>query len=141
MARQKGFTLIEVMIVVAIIGILASIAVPSYQRYVDRTHRTQAQALMNEMAQRLERRYSQTYSYGTVGADQTPSALNLSSSPEGVPDDASRYQFRIDVTDSGNGFVIKAVPVAGGPQADDSCGTLALTQDGQRTPTTQGCWG
>ena len=53
--QNKGFTLIELMIVVAIIGILAAIAYPSYQEYVRRTKRTDAQADMMELANRLQR--------------------------------------------------------------------------------------
>ncbi|MGC3874146.1 type IV pilin protein [Halomonas sp. GXIMD04776] len=142
MRGNKGFTLIELMIVVAIVGILASIAVPSYQRYVDRANRTQAQTVLNEMAQRLERRYSQTFTYGTVGNDLAPGALTPPLVVNGAATvDPNRYQFRIDITDSGNGFVIRAVAVPGGPQANDGCGTLTLSQDGQRAPATQGCWG
>ncbi|SHF64920.1 type IV pilus assembly protein PilE [Modicisalibacter ilicicola DSM 19980] len=135
MRRQKGFTLMEMMITVAIVGILAAIAVPSYQRYTERANRTEAQALMNEFAQRLERRYSQTFSYGADGNGYTPANLNLPMDQNAAP----RYQFAIDITNGGNSFVIRALPDAG--QAGDGCGALSLDQNGARLPVTQGCWG
>ncbi|HEJ3591491.1 TPA: type IV pilin protein [Pseudomonas aeruginosa] len=58
--RQKGFTLLEMVVVVAVIGILLGIAIPSYQNYVIRSNRTEGQALLSDAAARQERYYSQT---------------------------------------------------------------------------------
>lgn len=66
---QQGFTLIEVMIVVAIIGILAAIAYPSYDEYVKRGNRTEGQAFLSDVAARQERYFSQNNAYITANAN------------------------------------------------------------------------
>jgi type IV pilus assembly protein PilE len=71
----KGFTLIEVMIVVAIIGILAAIAYPSYREYVIRGRLVDATNGLSEMRARMERHFQDNRSYMTVGAFQTPCAV------------------------------------------------------------------
>ena len=63
MNQNQGVTLIELIITVAIIGILAAIAFPSYEKYVQRTHRSEVIANMSEMAQWLERQYSKNNQY------------------------------------------------------------------------------
>lgn len=65
---STGFTLIELMIVVAIVGILAAIAYPSYQEYVLRGNRSEAQALLNDAAARQERYYTQNNTYADTTA-------------------------------------------------------------------------
>lgn len=62
--RQKGFTLLEMVVVVAVIGILLGIAIPSYQNYVIRSNRTEGQALLSDAAARQERYYSQNPGVG-----------------------------------------------------------------------------
>lgn len=131
---QKGFTLIELMIVVAIIGIIAAIAYPSYQTSIQNSRKSNATACLMEMAQQLERHYSANLTY--VGfqlpADGCRTASNLNNfytiSIANIPALTART------------YQLQAVPVVGSTQAGHFCGTLTLNQQGVRGPNTQGCW-
>lgn len=122
---QLGFTLIELMIVIAIIGILASIAYPSYQDSVRKARRGDAQSDLVEMASFMERAYTETNSY----TDPTFEDAGISS---------DFYDYTIS-TQTAASYTLKAVP--SGVQIADTCGTMELTQTGQRSTTgTPGCW-
>lgn len=118
---NSGFTLIELMVVVAIVGILAAIAYPSYQEHVRRTNRAEARGILLEMAQLLERNYTEANSYENF-------VLPVSQSPR---TGTARYtiQFSAD-TLTRNTYTLEAVPE--GSMAGDACGTLTLTQTGVR---------
>lgn len=129
----SGFSLIELMIVVAIIGILAAIAYPSYQRYVENTRRSVAQAELMELAQWMERRYTASYTY-LDGAN--PPSLPFQESPRDGGATFYNLSFQGNVTR--NAFTLQAVPA--GAQDGDRCGTLTLTSAGVRGAAEGDCW-
>ena len=131
--RDAGFTLIELMIVVAIIGIIAAIAYPSYSDNVRKTRRAVAQADLMELAQWMERQYSADFSY-LEGTSQP--VLPFTESPR--PGTAFYNLSTGTVTQ--NAYTVQAVPT--GDQQNDDCGTLSMTQTGAKTASGTGtnCW-
>ncbi|MGE5470743.1 MAG: type IV pilin protein [Bacteroidota bacterium] len=130
-SSQKGFTLVELMIVVAIIGILSAIAYPNYMEYVRSSARADAKAALMENAQYLER-YQTTSNKYDVAAGVISSV-----SPKGASGSAVRYNITLAVPGATT-YTLTATPT--GAQAVDRCGTLTLTANGTRSPTTSGCW-
>jgi len=133
-AKIKGFTLIELMIVVAVVAILSSIAYPSYTEYVRRGHRAEARAGILQAAQWLERAATATGTYPPTAAFPA----NLKAVPN------NRYD--ISVVSDGATFTLTATPKAG--QTGDKCGNYTLTNTGLRgaNGVTTGaivteCWG
>jgi type IV pilus assembly protein PilE len=136
--RQPGFTLIELMVVVAIVGILASIALPSYQESVRKTRRGDAKAVLMENAQFLERSFTQNSSYLVGGVNPT---LPSTESPK--DGSAKYYDISLSGTNTASAFALQAVPK--GAMAGDACGTLTLDQAGVKgvsdgSKSVDQCW-
>jgi len=144
--KPHGFTLIELMIVIAVIGVLSAVAYPAYQAHVLRTHRAVAAACLQELALQMERRYTLKMAY-----DQPVTTLPAA---ECVAAAAGRYQFAFGVAPgaaagaaagpTAASYLLEAIPQ--GAQANDpDCGTLGLDHQGVRTRSgtaadVKSCW-
>ena len=147
---QKAFSLIELMIVVAIVGILAGIAYPSYQDSVSKSRRADAKGALLGFANAMERHFTENNDYcdagGGGGANSCGDATNDSGSPtvfsatSPVDGGTPYYNLTINAANA-TSYTLFAAPT--GDQANDQCGTLTLTQTGQKGfsgTDTGDCW-
>lgn len=128
--RTAGFTLIELMIVVAIIAIIASIAYPAYQEHILRTRRTTAAACMLDMVQFMERHHTTNMSYEGAAIDPDNHAC--------IAELGDFYAFDLGAVNARE-FSITAVP-RGAQAKDTKCGTLGINQAGAKTAAAADCW-
>ena len=130
MNKQKGVTLIELMMVIVIVAILATIAIPAYSSHMQKTRRKMAEACLQENAQYLERWYTSKMTYDGAGAQACPAEIQPFYTVVVATDE-----------DTPREFTATATPKAA--QADDKCGTLTLNEKGTRTAsggTLSECW-
>ena len=128
---NRGFTLIEIMIVIAIIGIVLTISIPSYNEYVKKGRRAEVVSLLSEQAQILERFYTKNNVYTGITGLSTGNDF-----------------YTITPTIADQTFLLTATRKAGTTMATDKCGDFTLTNTGVRSMnnattglTTKDCWG
>lgn len=123
--RQKGFTLIELIIAIAIIGILARIAVASYTESVNRAKRAQAQTAIISLSQALERYFTRNNSY--AGATVGSAATDLF--PAAVPATGTQW-YTLSIVTTATSYTITATRLSTGPMKNDQCGDYTFTSAG-----------
>lgn len=134
--NAAGFTLIEVMIVVAIIGIIAAIAVPNYSNYITDARRTDAISFLSEAAGEQVRYFSDNNQYATSMEELGYGNADTFTTPEG------HYVVSVD-NDTALKFLLTATPAADGRQTNDAeCASLTISNTGQKrsTGTKVDCW-
>ncbi len=127
--RQRGFTLIEVMVVAAIVAVLAAVAIPSYTSYVARGKRADARGQLLQAAQFMQRFYAANDRYdadrgGTAVENVMPAGLKQS------PQDSATPAYTLTVQSSTTFYTLTMAPQ--GSMSNDKCGSYRLTADGAR---------
>jgi type IV pilus assembly protein PilE len=140
--KHKGFTLVELLIVVVIIGILATIGIPSYRDYVRRSNRSAAKAVLLQNVQFLERSRTSSNSYA-LKSDGGAMDVNALPTRQAPADGDAKYDIALNNLAAGT-YTLVAVPVVGGPMDDDPCGQLSINELGVRavsgTEDVNTCW-
>lgn len=134
--KNSGFTLIELMIVVAIIGIIAGIAIPSYMESVQRSNRTDAKTELNDIAQRLQRCFTVYNAYNNANC-----RVFADLDGGGITSTEGHYLITLAGV-TATSYTLTAAPVSGSAQAKDSeCASFSVTHAGVKTATGGGkCW-
>jgi type IV pilus assembly protein PilE len=124
MNTQKGFTLLELVIVVVIVAILAAVAIPNYQTYTIKTRRAAAAGCLLEISQLMERHHTVNMSYTGFALPNPPMRC--------IGDLAGHYNFAVTNL-AARAYTLNAAPQGAQSTKDPaSCGTLAIDQAGQK---------
>lgn len=121
MKRTRGFTLIELMIVLAVLAVIVAIGYPSYQEHVKKSRRAEGMGQLLELADRMERAYSDRGTYPTVISEVYVATT-----------DSGFYTLSI-VTANNVSFTVRAAPTSLGGQNEDKCHTFTLTSLGEKS--------
>ncbi len=146
-SRQRGITLVELLVAVTVVGILTAVAVPSYGEYTRRAARSDAQLTLQSAATWLERRYAECNRYTFIDASTNPpctTALSASDLPAELKVSPSgggkqRYTVSVSALDA-QSYTVQAVPL----DTTDKCGTMRILSTGAREATgtlgVNNCW-
>ena len=121
-ASNTGFTLIELMIVVAVVGILAAVALPAYNESVRKSKRAEGAAALAGYAQRFERCFTESFTY---------EGTNCPDADDGSNNPTENGYYKIKVERSATSYTLTALSTF----TDDRCGNLGLTHTGKKTET------
>jgi type IV pilus assembly protein PilE len=140
---MHGVTLVELVIVLVIVGILASIAVPTYSEYVRRTHRAEGKSALLKLAAAQEQYYVQNNTYATAAKLSTAPPAGL-----GIPATTENGRYTLAIADGADATGYTATATAAGSQLKDTqCASFTINQLGQKTATKSGggdatdeCW-
>jgi type IV pilus assembly protein PilE len=148
--RASAFTLLEAMVVVALLAIISSLAYSSYSESVRKANRGDAQSALTGFASAMQRYYTEQTPSTYVGAVASgpPGAPKSAVFPSQSPLDGAKKHYNLVIQSAtATAFTLRAVPISGGAQASDKCGTLTLSSTGQRGisggqdgVTWQDCW-
>jgi type IV pilus assembly protein PilE len=136
----RGFTLLELMIVVAIMGILATLALYNYNRYGYRARRADGHEILLRLASAEERYFTNFNTYTTDLTDPAPNGLGFTNANS----EDNYYTVAVVLANGGASYTLTATPQGG--QASDSCGALSLSDTGVKLPAGTGtgnngnCW-
>lgn len=140
LSRRKpgGFTLIELMIAVAILAILTAIAYPMYQDQVRKSRRADVKGAMLQVSQFMERYYTENMSYADAGGNSL-SMSDVYNASFFKDSNMVESHYTLNLTSTGTAYTIQAVPKSG--QSGDKCANLSLLSNGVRsTSSSYKCW-
>jgi type IV pilus assembly protein PilE len=143
MKSRRGYTLLELMIVVAVIATLAAVAIYAYSGQMRKGRRAAAQADLAELAQFMERNYNNNDTYCGVADCSSSPTLPFTASPQ----EGSVKYYNLTVSTPAPAsptftptFTLTATPKPGTDQVKDACGTMTLNQTGAKTANSADCW-
>lgn len=146
-ARMLGFTLVELMIVVAIVAILSAIAYPSYVTYITKSRRVAAEGCLSQYSNYMERYYTTNLGYNQdTSVPAVPNVLPLTFDCAQSSQTGSSYSYSFQGTTTATTYTVQAVPLPTQAARDKTCGTVTLNQAGFRTANGaavvagSGCW-
>ena len=135
-----GFTLTELLIVIAVVAVLVTVAMPGYKEHITKTRRSDGRTALLDLAARMERYYAEHHTYATAiigSGNASTDVLSSNKSPGGY------YTLSI-IRQNANTYMIQAAPDAAQAATDTKCGSLRLDQLGQKsitgTETVTSCW-
>jgi type IV pilus assembly protein PilE len=131
--KVRGVTLIELMVVVAIVALLATIAIPSYRSFLMRSHRAEAKSALLNLAAAQEKFYLQNNTYTEELADPPPDGLGLTAT-------TVNGHYTVAITDGDVDSFAATATATGGQAQDSHCATFTINQTGARSATNTDCW-